>query len=201
MIHEPMTRATMRWALLRNRNETSATNTSANMAPIPLPKSIGIASAFDATSGRESRAIVRPTTAAAPQASAVGVHRVTTSRPRMPVAARRMSAASASPTAKAAAMSPHKRAAAKTARPKHAHILRVVGDGKPPVVPEAEAGPPVLQRERQPALEVEVGETTAAAQAGETLRYRCDMPHRIRNLSGKSAHATMVCILKAAMMD
>ena len=31
-------------------------------------------------------------------------------------------------------------------------------------------------------LEVEVGETTAAACAGETLRYRCDMPHRIRNL-------------------
>jgi transcriptional regulator with XRE-family HTH domain len=50
-------------------------------------------------------------------------------------------------------------------------------------------------------LEVEVGETTAAANAGETLRYRCDMPHRIRNLSEKPAHATMVCILKAAMMD
>ena len=50
-------------------------------------------------------------------------------------------------------------------------------------------------------LEVEVGETTAAAEAGETLRYRCDMPHRIRNLSEKPAHATMVCILKAAMMD
>ena len=43
-------------------------------------------------------------------------------------------------------------------------------------------------------LEVEVGETTAAAHAGETLRYRCDMPHRIRNLSGNPAHATMVCI-------
>jgi hypothetical protein len=27
------------------------------------------------------------------------------------------------------------------------------------------------------------------------------MPHRIRNLSGNPAHATMVCILKAAMMD
>ena len=50
-------------------------------------------------------------------------------------------------------------------------------------------------------LEVEVGETTAAACGGETLRYRCDMPHRIRNLSEKPAHATMVCILKAAMMD
>ncbi len=50
-------------------------------------------------------------------------------------------------------------------------------------------------------LEVEVGETTASACAGETLRYRCDMPHRIRNLSAKPVHATMVCILKAAMMD
>ena len=37
--------------------------------------------------------------------------------------------------------------------------------------------------------------------AGETLRDRCDMPHRIRNMSEKPAHATMVCILKAAMMD
>jgi XRE family transcriptional regulator, regulator of sulfur utilization len=50
-------------------------------------------------------------------------------------------------------------------------------------------------------LEVEVGGTTATMTAGETLRYRCDMPHRIRNLSAKPAHATMVCILKAAMMD
>src|SRR6202051_5141282 len=50
-------------------------------------------------------------------------------------------------------------------------------------------------------LQIEVGGTTAAACAGETLRYRCDMPHRIRNLSEKPAHATMVCILKAAMMD
>jgi XRE family transcriptional regulator, regulator of sulfur utilization len=50
-------------------------------------------------------------------------------------------------------------------------------------------------------LDVEVGETTATACGGETLRYRCDMPHRIRNLSEKPAHATMVCILKAAMMD
>jgi XRE family transcriptional regulator, regulator of sulfur utilization len=50
-------------------------------------------------------------------------------------------------------------------------------------------------------LEVEVGGASAKVCAGETLRYRCDMPHRIRNLSGKPAHATMVCILKAAMMD
>ena len=36
---------------------------------------------------------------------------------------------------------------------------------------------------------------------GETLRYRCDLPHRIRNASTKTAHATMVCILRAAVMD
>ena len=50
-------------------------------------------------------------------------------------------------------------------------------------------------------LEVEVGGSTETVTAGETLRYRCDMPHRIRNLTEKPAHATMVCILKAAMMD
>jgi XRE family transcriptional regulator, regulator of sulfur utilization len=50
-------------------------------------------------------------------------------------------------------------------------------------------------------LEVEVGGAAAKVSAGETLRYRCDMPHRIRNLSEKPARATMVCILKAAMMD
>jgi XRE family transcriptional regulator, regulator of sulfur utilization len=33
------------------------------------------------------------------------------------------------------------------------------------------------------------------------LRYRCDRPHRICNVSGKPAHATMVCILKAAVME
>jgi len=55
----------------------------------------------------------------------------------------------------------------------------------------------VLQGE----LEVEVGEVTQKARTGETLRYRCDMPHRIRNASAKPAHATMVCILKAAVMD
>jgi len=50
-------------------------------------------------------------------------------------------------------------------------------------------------------LEIEVGGATQTARAGETLRYRCDLPHRIRNASQKSAHATMVCILRAAVMD
>ena len=50
-------------------------------------------------------------------------------------------------------------------------------------------------------LEVEVAATIETARAGETLRYRCDRPHIIRNRSDKPAHATMVCILKAAAME
>ena len=50
-------------------------------------------------------------------------------------------------------------------------------------------------------LEVDVGGSKEIAAEGETLRYRCDMPHRISNLGRKPAHATMVCILKAAAMD
>ena len=50
-------------------------------------------------------------------------------------------------------------------------------------------------------LEVEVGGAVETVGAGETLRYRCDRPHCIRNRTGARAHATMVCILKAAMMD
>jgi XRE family transcriptional regulator, regulator of sulfur utilization len=50
-------------------------------------------------------------------------------------------------------------------------------------------------------LEIEVGGVTQSARAGETLRYRCDLPHRIRNVSARPAHATMVCILRAAVMD
>ncbi len=50
-------------------------------------------------------------------------------------------------------------------------------------------------------LQVEVGEVTEVARAGETLRYRCDRPHSIRNVSQEPAAAMMVCILKAAVMD
>ena len=50
-------------------------------------------------------------------------------------------------------------------------------------------------------LEVEVGGAVNRARAGETLRYRCDRQHTIRNVSGEPAHATMVCILKAAVME
>jgi len=50
-------------------------------------------------------------------------------------------------------------------------------------------------------LEVDVGGSIETVRAGETLRYRCDRPHRIRNSGDKLAHATMVNILKAAMID
>jgi XRE family transcriptional regulator, regulator of sulfur utilization len=50
-------------------------------------------------------------------------------------------------------------------------------------------------------LQVEVAGTIETARAGETLRYRCDRPHVIRNLSTEPASAMMVCILKAAVMD
>jgi XRE family transcriptional regulator, regulator of sulfur utilization len=50
-------------------------------------------------------------------------------------------------------------------------------------------------------LEVEVGGAIERAKAGETLRYRCDRPHAIRNTSQVPAAATMVCILKAAAME
>jgi XRE family transcriptional regulator, regulator of sulfur utilization len=50
-------------------------------------------------------------------------------------------------------------------------------------------------------LEVEVGGVVELARAGDTLRYRCDRPHVIRNRTSQPAHATMVCILKAAVMD
>jgi XRE family transcriptional regulator, regulator of sulfur utilization len=55
----------------------------------------------------------------------------------------------------------------------------------------------VLQGE----LEVDVADSLETVCAGETLRYRCDMPHRIRNRTARPAQATMVCILKTAMMD
>ncbi|GAC1341768.1 MAG: XRE family transcriptional regulator [Beijerinckiaceae bacterium] len=50
-------------------------------------------------------------------------------------------------------------------------------------------------------LEVVAGGVVEKASAGETLRYRCDRPHVIRNVSDAPAHATMVCILKAAVME
>jgi XRE family transcriptional regulator, regulator of sulfur utilization len=51
------------------------------------------------------------------------------------------------------------------------------------------------------AVEVEVGGLVERASAGETLRYRCDRPHAIRVVGTAPVHATMVCIMKAAVME
>ena len=48
---------------------------------------------------------------------------------------------------------------------------------------------------------VEIADVVETAKAGETLRYRCDRPHAVRCLPGEPGHATMVCILKAAVME
>ncbi|MGL4444311.1 MAG: cupin domain-containing protein, partial [Alsobacter sp.] len=50
-------------------------------------------------------------------------------------------------------------------------------------------------------FEVEVAGVLQRARAGETLRYRCDRAHVVRNVGVEPAHATMVCILQAAVMD
>jgi transcriptional regulator with XRE-family HTH domain len=50
-------------------------------------------------------------------------------------------------------------------------------------------------------FEVEVGGEKQRAKAGETLRYRCDRPHIVRCVGRAAGRATMVCILKAAVMD
>jgi transcriptional regulator with XRE-family HTH domain len=50
-------------------------------------------------------------------------------------------------------------------------------------------------------LEVDVAGVVERAKAGETLRYRCDRPHTIRNAGTVPARATMVVILKAAVME
>ena len=50
-------------------------------------------------------------------------------------------------------------------------------------------------------LEVEVGGRIERIEAGGTARYRCDRRHTIRNPGTTPARATMVCILKAAVME
>ena len=50
-------------------------------------------------------------------------------------------------------------------------------------------------------LQVEVGGETENVRVGETLRYRADRPHLIRNAGQEPARATMICILKAAVME
>ena len=44
------------------------------------------------------------------------------------------------------------------------------------------------------ALEVEIDGETREVRAGETLRYRGDAEHRIRNAGAEGAHATMLCL-------
>ena len=50
-------------------------------------------------------------------------------------------------------------------------------------------------------LQVEVAGETDSLRAGETLRYRADRPHLIRNACDVPARAVMICILKAAAME
>ncbi len=50
-------------------------------------------------------------------------------------------------------------------------------------------------------LQVDVMGHVETASAGETLRYRSDVTHIIRNVGDVPAHATMVCLLKASVMD
>jgi transcriptional regulator with XRE-family HTH domain len=50
-------------------------------------------------------------------------------------------------------------------------------------------------------FEVEVAGVVQTARTGETLRYRCDRPHVVRCVGDAPGRATMVCILKAAVMD
>ena len=45
-------------------------------------------------------------------------------------------------------------------------------------------------------IEVTSGEETRRAKAGETLRFRGDLPHRIVNVGEGEAHATMVLVLR-----
>ncbi|WP_298965134.1 XRE family transcriptional regulator [uncultured Methylobacterium sp.] len=50
-------------------------------------------------------------------------------------------------------------------------------------------------------FEVDVAGTVQRARAGETLRYRCDRPHTVRCTGDKPGRATMVVIMKAAVME
>ena len=45
-------------------------------------------------------------------------------------------------------------------------------------------------------IEIRVGEELRSIQAGESLRYRGDLPHRLRNCGEGEAHATMVLVLR-----
>ncbi|MFK7791094.1 MAG: helix-turn-helix domain-containing protein [Devosiaceae bacterium] len=53
-------------------------------------------------------------------------------------------------------------------------------------------------------FEVTSGQDTRRVEAGGTVRYRCDRPHTVRCIEASEdapGRATMVCILKAAVME
>ena len=50
-------------------------------------------------------------------------------------------------------------------------------------------------------VEVEVAGVVERAGPGETLRYRCDRLHAIRVVSSTPVQATMICFMKAAVME
>ncbi|AWN39504.1 XRE family transcriptional regulator [Methylobacterium durans] len=50
-------------------------------------------------------------------------------------------------------------------------------------------------------FEVDVSGSVQRARAGETLRYRCDRPHSVRCVGEMPGRATMVVIMKAAVME
>lgn len=50
-------------------------------------------------------------------------------------------------------------------------------------------------------FEVEIAGEAQRAKEGESLRYRCDRPHIVRCVGKEPGRATMVCILKAAVME
>ncbi|MBY0297528.1 MAG: XRE family transcriptional regulator [Methylobacterium sp.] len=50
-------------------------------------------------------------------------------------------------------------------------------------------------------FEVDVAGEIQRARAGETLRYRCDRPHTVRCTGTAPGRATMVVIMKAAVME
>ena len=45
-------------------------------------------------------------------------------------------------------------------------------------------------------VEITVGDEVRTAKAGEAIRYRADMPHKIRNIGGGDAHANMILMLR-----
>ncbi|GJE59897.1 helix-turn-helix domain-containing protein [Methylobacterium trifolii] len=53
----------------------------------------------------------------------------------------------------------------------------------------------------QGCFEVDIGGVVQRARVGETLRYRCDRPHSVRCTGEGPGRATMVVIMKAAVME